>query len=48
MRLKVLVVSDIHGSIKSINRINAVIHNHEPEMLVVCGDITNFGDKEEA
>ncbi len=48
MSLKILVVSDIHGSIKSINRINAVIYNHEPEMLVVCGDITNFGDKEYA
>ncbi|MFO7792791.1 MAG: metallophosphoesterase [Candidatus Saliniplasma sp.] len=48
MSFKILVVSDIHGSYRSINRINAAIYNHEPDTVVICGDITNFGDREEA
>ncbi len=48
MSLKILVVSDIHGSFRSINRINASIYNHEPDAVVICGDITDFGYKEDA
>jgi len=48
MSLKALVVSDIHGSFKSLNRINAAIYNHKPDVVVICGDVTNFGDINEA
>lgn len=48
MSLKLLTVSDIHGSKRSINRINASIHNYQPDAVVVCGDITHFGDMSEA
>ncbi|MFW6037978.1 MAG: metallophosphoesterase family protein [Candidatus Saliniplasma sp.] len=48
MSLKVLIISDIHGSYRSLNRINASIYKHELDSVVVCGDITHFGDKEEA
>lgn len=48
MKVRLLVISDIHGSEKAINPITAAYHNHEPDILVICGDITNFGTKEEA
>jgi len=45
---KFLVISDIHGSKKSLNKIKAAYHKYEPDFSVVCGDITHFGTKEEA
>lgn len=48
MPLKFLVISDIHGSMKSINKINAAYHKYDPDISVVCGDITHFGSKENA
>lgn len=48
MSLKLLVISDVHGEKRSLNRIKAVYHNHDPDLAVVCGDITHFGNKEEA
>lgn len=48
MSLKLLVISDIHGEKRSLNRVKAIYHNHDPDIAVICGDITHFGDKEEA
>jgi len=48
MSLKFLVISDIHGSMRSLNKIKAAYHKYEPDLSVVCGDITHFGTKEEA
>lgn len=48
MSLKLLVISDIHGEKKSLNRIKAAYHNHDPDIAVICGDITHFGDMKEA
>ncbi len=48
MSLKLLVISDIHGEKKSLNRIKAAYHNHDPDLTVVCGDITHFGNKNDA
>lgn len=48
MCLSLLVISDIHGSYRSLNRINATIYNQEPDGVIICGDITNFGDRDEA
>ncbi len=48
MPTKLLVISDVHGSMKSLNRIKAVYHKEEPDLAVICGDITHFGPKEMA
>jgi len=48
MSAKFLVISDIHGSKKSLNKINAAFHRYDPDFSVICGDITHFGDKEQA
>jgi len=43
-----LVISDIHGSKKCLNKINAAFHKYDPDFSVICGDITHFGKKEDA
>ncbi len=48
MSPKFLVISDIHGSKKSLNKINAAFHKYDPDFSVLCGDITHFGKQEEA
>ena len=48
MKVRLLVISDIHGSDRAINPIIAAYHNHKPDLLIVNGDITNFGTKEDA
>ncbi|MGM0510299.1 MAG: metallophosphoesterase family protein [Thermoplasmatota archaeon] len=48
MKVRLLVISDIHGCEKAINPIIAAYHNHEPDLLIINGDITNFGTKEDA
>lgn len=46
MTFDALVFSDVHGTMKAINRINASIHKYDPDIAVSCGDITHFGSKE--
>lgn len=48
MAVEFLVISDIHGSKKCLNKINAAFHKYDPNFSVLCGDITHFGTKEEA
>lgn len=48
MCARILVVSDIHGSMKSLNRIKASYHKYDFDFIVCCGDITHFGRKEDA
>ncbi len=48
MSLKLLVISDIHGSMRCLNKIKAAHHKYGSDLGVICGDITHFGDKEEA
>jgi len=48
MSARFLVISDIHGAKKSLNKINATFHKYDPDFSIVCGDITHFGTKEEA
>ncbi|MBS3816865.1 MAG: metallophosphoesterase family protein [Candidatus Thermoplasmatota archaeon] len=48
MCAKFLVISDIHGSLKSLNKVRAAYHKYEPDFSVICGDITHFGSKEDA
>lgn len=44
--MKLLAASDIHKSMNALYSINSAIENHDPDVLVLCGDITHFGDKE--
>ncbi len=48
MSAKFLVISDIHGSMKSLNKVKAAYHKYEPDFSIICGDITHFGTREEA
>jgi hypothetical protein len=36
-------VSDIHGSRSGSLAVRDFINEHSPDLLIVCGDITNFG-----
>ncbi len=46
MSSRFLVISDIHGSERCLNKIIAAYHKYEPDFSVVCGDITHFGPME--
>ncbi len=46
--MKILVVSDIHGSRKAVEMIRGKIEKLGPDLTVVCGDITHFGTPDEA
>jgi putative phosphoesterase len=41
--MKMLAVSDIHGSDRGVRQIHSWIDELVPDLLVVCGDITHFG-----
>jgi Icc-related predicted phosphoesterase len=41
--MKVLVISDLHGSDWGVKQIYSWIDELEPELLLVCGDTTHFG-----
>ena len=41
--VRILSVSDIHGSDAGFAAIKKLIYSHEPDILVIAGDITNFG-----
>lgn len=41
--MRILAVSDIHGSDWAVRQIHSWIDELEPELLIVCGDITHFG-----
>jgi len=46
--LRILVCGDIHGSRHGVRTIRAFHGELEPDLTIVCGDITNFGDAREA
>jgi len=41
--LKILAVADIHGAQYRLNLVLKNIERHSPDLVVVCGDITQFG-----
>ncbi len=41
--MKLLVLSDIHGSDTGLMTTIELGQRHNPDLVVVCGDITNFG-----
>lgn len=44
--MKVLAVADIHGSQYRLNLMLKNVATYQPELVVVCGDITQFGPGE--
>lgn len=44
--MRILAVADVHGSKEAQNRINSQIMEHTPNLVIVCGDITQFGPPE--
>lgn len=46
--MKILSVADIHGSQYKLNLVLKNIEKHSPEMVIICGDITQFGPAEVA
>jgi len=44
--MKILAVADIHGSQYRLNLILKNIERYSPDLIVVCGDITQFGPGE--
>ena len=41
--MKILAAADIHGSQHRLNLILKNIERHSPDLVIICGDITNFG-----
>jgi len=41
--MKVLVASDLHGSIQFATKLAKRALDEETELIVICGDVTNFG-----
>lgn len=48
VNLKLLVLSDLHGDSSIIETIRGKTINEEMDALIVCGDITHFGNLTEA
>ena len=44
--MKILAVADIHGAQYRLNLVLKNIERYSPDLLVVCGDITQFGPAE--
>jgi Icc-related predicted phosphoesterase len=44
--VRLLTVTDIHGSSHGLDTIHKLIAEHEPDIVIVCGDITHFGPVE--
>jgi Icc-related predicted phosphoesterase len=41
--MKFLVVSDLHGNLQRIEQLLSQIHDHAPDIIVICGDLTHYG-----
>ncbi len=46
--MRLLVVSDFHGSIEAAHKTAAKAKKTEADAIIVCGDITHFGSVEDA
>jgi len=44
--LKILTFADIHGSQYRLNIINKNIEKYNPDLIIICGDITQFGPED--
>ena len=46
--LNILAITDIHGHKEYFNSLKAVLSKKEIDCIIICGDITNFGTKNDA
>ncbi len=46
LMVRLLAITDIHGSIYGRDTTQRLIAEHEPDIVIVCGDITHFGPAE--
>lgn len=46
LKMKILAVADIHGSQYRLNLVLKNIEKYSPELVIICGDITQFGPGE--
>ncbi len=46
--MRILAAADIHGSQYRLNLVLANIERYRPDLVVICGDITQFGPGERA
>ena len=46
--MKILAIGDIHGSVSRVQKIMELIHNKNVELVLITGDLTEFGDAREA
>jgi uncharacterized protein len=44
--MKILAVADIHGSQYRLNLVLKNVEIHRPDLVIICGDITQFGPGE--
>jgi Icc-related predicted phosphoesterase len=44
--MRILVIADIHGAKEARKRVNSQIQRCKPNVVIVCGDITQFGPPE--
>lgn len=42
--MRLLILSDIHGRAEKVRLLSNVVKNSSPDALVICGDITHFGN----
>lgn len=41
--MKILAISDIHSELYNMKKLAAIVEERDPDMIIVAGDITNFG-----
>lgn len=41
--MRILAIADVHGTESAVSIVNEQIKTHKPHMVLVCGDITQFG-----
>ncbi len=46
--MKALVLSDIHSRLENLEKIIKLIHNEGVGLVVIAGDLTNYGEKAQA
>ena len=46
--MKIIALGDIHGSAARVQKIVELIHNKNVELVLITGDLTEFGDVKEA
>lgn len=46
MRVRILQITDVHASQRGLNTLKNAIASENPDIIVICGDITHFGPYE--